>query len=299
MGWIKDRIPLLKKAIEDEKINRDHLAIPVVCIHGDTNCARCADNELESNKSEYTWQNLEQDDIKRVMFMIPDSIVDAMKRHPGKIIIAGGIIRALVAGESIKDLDIFVPGQSEAEKWLDEVGLDYEIGDKYLTTEPSENFSYEIQTVWRYPFKEPWEIPEQFDYTVVKAAIWYDPGGKDKDPEFVGICHERFYRDIARRALVFCCERDTERVLSIPRILRYTQYGYSMDPKSMAEVIIKTCLSLDLSKGFQTAFKQLEDAYKPTGNDADWSMMLKPYVKPKRKKKRKPSVSSSNYSYGS
>lgn len=295
MVWFNDKLPTLKKAVDQEKIDRTHLVIKNVCIHGEEGCLRCTIESLEKD-TDYNWQSLEDEDIKRVVYMLPEEIISMMKRHPGKVIVAGGFIRALVAGEDIRDLDIFITSEKEAKSWANEVDLDYEVKDKHLSTGPNEEFTYEIQTVWRYEFKHPYEIPEQFDYTVVKAAIWFDEGSKSKLPNFIGICHERFYRDIARKALVFCCERDTERVTSIPRLLRYTQYGYSMDTKSMAEVILKTCLSLDLKDGFSSAMKQLEEQYKPIGNDADWSMMTKKYVKPRKKKKAKVSPS---YSYSS
>jgi hypothetical protein len=298
MKWFTDKVSALQTAVETEKINRSHLAVKSVCIHGEEDCARCMSDQL-NDSTDYVWQNLEEDDIKRVIYMLPEEVREMMKRHPGKVIVAGGFIRALVAGEDIKDLDIFVPSESEAKKWCDEVDIEYEMGDKYLSTEPNEYFNYEIQTVWRYPFKEAYEIPEQFDYTVVKCAIWFDPGDKNKSATFVGICHERFYRDLARKALVFCCERNAEKIMSIPRLLRYTQYGYSMDPKSMAEVILKTCLGLNLTNGFEGAFQQLENAYQPHGDDADWSLMTKPYVKPKKKKKKKSTARVNDYVWGS
>lgn len=298
MGWFDKKVPALAKAVEDEKAKREIGVSHSVCIHGEENCVRCAseDFQTQSEGAGTVWHNLEDADLKRVIYALPDEVVELMRRHPREVIVAGGFIRAIVAGEAVRDVDAFFAQERGVKSWTDDVGLKYEEKEKHLCVE-ADGGSPEIQLIWSYPYKEPYEVPDSSDYTVVKAAVWFEDGeGKKKDSKFIGICHEYFYRDIARKMLVYICNRDVERVESIPRLLKYTSYGYSIDPDSLSELIVKTCLSLDLSNGFEGMLKQLQAAYKPGGSGKDWDEMNKPYVKPKPKPAP---ARSHDYSYGS
>ena len=216
------------------------------------------------------------------------------------MVVAGGFIRALVATEPVHDVDVFFPQEKGVKSWADDVNITYEAKEKHLYVEPNaKTGDPELQLIWRYPFSEPYEVPDSFDYTVAKAAIWYEEAdGKDKKTQsrFVGICHERFYRDLARKMLVYLCDRDVERVEFIPRLLKYTKYGYSIEPKSLAELVVKTCLSLDLTDGFEGMLEAVAIGFKAGGTTDEWAEMNKPYVKPKTKPAP---ARSHDYSYGS
>lgn len=299
MSWWDKKVETLKGAVEAEKLNRGH-NVRSVCIHGDTDCVRCASDDFDNQATAgANWQALDENDVKRVVYALPEEIREMMRRHPGQVVIAGGFIRALVAGENIHDIDVFVPSEKNAKDWVDEVytASKYEKKDKHYYIGPdAKSGAAEVQVVYRYPFKESYEVPDQFDYTIVKAAVWFDEGDKKRESNYVSVCHERFYRDIARKMLVYECDRDVERIESIPRLLKYIGYGYSIDPDSLAELVVKTCLSMDLSKGFEGMLKQLGEAYKPTGSGENWADMTKKYVKPKPKPAP---VRSHDYSYGS
>lgn len=298
MAWFDKKINSLKEAIDKEKntiVARSSLA---TCLHGDTNCVRCAAEDFQNPSTVTLWQRLDEDDIKRIVYALPEQVVELMRRHPGQVVVAGGFIRATVGGEDVNDIDVFVSDEDEAEKWLDDVKLDFDNKDTYLQVAPTIECPHEIQVVWRYPYKEPYEILEQFDYTVAKGAVWFDKGDKNNPSNFISLCHERFYRDIARKMLVYECEREVERIESIPRLLKYTSYGYSISPASLSDLMVKTCLSMDLSNGFPGMKKQLEAAYKPTGSGTPWEEMTKVYVAPKKKKRKTP-TRSHDYSYGS
>lgn len=304
MGWFDKKVPALQAAVEAEKAKRQiGTEGRMLCIHGEENCVRCAaeDFQAESTDNHTVWYALEEDDLKRVVRSLPEKVREMMRRHPREVVVAGGFVRALVAGETVHDVDIFFPEEKGIRSWADDVNITYEVKDKHLYVEPSNKTGDpELQLIWRYPYKEPYEVPDSFDYTVAKAAVWYEEAdGKNKKAEskFVGICHERFYRDLARKMLVYLCDRDVERVESIPRLIKYVRYGYSIDPNSLAELIVKTCLSLDLSNGFEGMLKQLQSAYKAGGTVDDWADMNKPYVKPKPKPVAP--ARSHDYSYGS
>src|SRR5208337_1869740 len=284
MGWFDKKVPALAKAVEEEKAKR-RVNSTSICIHGEENCVRCAAEDFQTQSAGHgsVWVSLEDDDLKRVIYALPEEVLDLMRRHPRETVVAGGFIRAIVAGEPVNDVDVFFAEEKGVRSWSDDVGLKYEVKEKHLLVAPKDDRP-EIQLIWRYPYSEPVEIPDSFDYTVVKAAVWFEEGeSKKKDSKFVGVCHERFYKDLARKMLVWSCERDLERAMSIPRLMKYVKYGYSIGPESLAEVITRTCLSLDLTNGFDSIKQQLQEAYKPSGSGKDWSEINKPYVKPKPK----------------
>ncbi len=296
MGWFDKKVPTLAKAIKDEKAARS-VGDSSRCIHGEENCVRCAAEDFQTQSAGHgaVWVNLEDDDLKRVIYSLPEEILDLMRRHPREAVVAGGFIRATVAGEPVHDIDVFFAEEKGIRSWCDDVGLKYEVKDQHLYAAPKEDRP-EIQLIWRYPFTEPVGVPEAFDYTIVKAAVWFEEGeSKKKESKFVGACHQRFYQDLARKMLVWDCDRDHERATSIPRLMKYIKYGYSIGPEDLAEVITRTCLSIDLTNGFEGMKQQLIEAYKPSGSGKDWSEINKPYIKPKPK----PAPRSHDYSYGS
>jgi hypothetical protein len=286
MSWWDKKIPSLAEAVEKER-KKSVPKVNSVCIHGDTECIRCAVEDIQ-NETRVLWESLEQDDVKKVIYSLPESIVTSLRKAEEKAILAGGYIRAIIGSEPVNDIDIFVDSKRTA------------IGFCGYKDEKDKHYAFEaggikVQVIWRYPFTNPGELLEQFDYTAVKAAIWFDNGDSTKkiEPGFKSICHQRFYRDLARKMLVYDCDREVERVESIPRLLKYTRYGYNIDPHSLADVITKTCLSLDLSNGFEGIRKKLEECYTNSGKSSgsrSWKEMTK---------RNEPPSKSTSYSYGS
>ena len=285
MSWL-NKVTGLKTMVEKEKTNRENLKVQGVCIHGETNCVRCAaeDYEQASNSVEQSWQALDDIDLRRIIFALPPQIREILRRFPGETVVAGGFIRAIIADELVHDIDVFVKDEKKAKEVLDEVDLKGEKGELHYQAEAG---GTPVQVIWRYKFDVPIDVPNDFDYTVCKAAVWFEEADKKNKTEagYRGVCHERFYRDLARKELVYISERENEQSTGFIRLLKYTSYGYKVDPKSLAEIITKLCLNLDFDKGFDGIRQQLEDAYKANGSNSDWADLNKPYVKPKPKPK--------------
>lgn len=265
MSWI-DKVTGLKKMIDKERIDRSHLSIKGFCIHGDESCIRCASEDFEKAGLQTSmWQELEADDVRKVVMSLPDKTREMIRRNPGVAVLAGGYIRAIVTGEQTRDIDVFFTAKSEARRCMENSDFAYvEERDLYYHSEEKDQ---EIQAVWRYPFQHPVDVPNQFDYTVVKAAIWFETS---KNPGFKSACHERFYRDLARKELVYISDREVEQNSGFPRLLKYISYGYKIGPESLAEVITKMCLSLDPDKGFNGLKDDLQSFYKNLGSEKEW-----------------------------
>lgn len=295
MTWWEKAIPELKTAVDRAK-NSKNADIGKTCIHGEIDCVRCAGEDLDSQQKTHGWERLEDADLKRIVYSLPEKIIDILKHNPGDAVIAGGYVRAMVQGEHVHDIDIFVHGEKDAKEILDDVNLGYEKKEKLLQID-DKKITVETQVSWHYPYKHPHEILEQFDYTVAKGAVWFEAGDKETEAGFKSICHERFYRDLARKMLVKDVDDRPEGLESIPRLLKYTGYGYSVEPATLAQIVTETCLSLNLDNGFEGVKKQLEEFYKPAGQGKNWADINKKYVKPKPKPK--PPERSYDYSSGS
>ncbi len=171
MKWWDEKMKVLKGAVDKEK-NSSKPSKSSLCIHGEENCIRCVAEDFQSQLDSTVWRSLEDADIKRVIYTLPSKVVEFLRRNPGRTVIAGGFIRAVIGNETINDIDIFI---NEGNPLSLEPLVKGEFKDKHIEiTEEGK----EIQIIWRYPYKEPYEILEQFDYTVVKAAIWFDEGDK-------------------------------------------------------------------------------------------------------------------------
>lgn len=282
MSWF-GKVPKLKEAVEKEKASRVSVKTRPLCIHGDDNCIRCAGEDFDLQATEKTsWRKLEDGDVRKIVISLPVKAREALRRNPGKVILAGGYIRALIASEQVHDVDLFVNSEKDAKQVSNSVKMLYKVDDQHLAIDLK---GVPVQMVWRYPFKAPYEILDQFDFTITKAAIWFSEGEKGEAAGFRSICHESFYSDLARKLLVYSSKREYEQFTGFPRLLKYTTYGYTIGPKSFAEVIVKLCLSLDFEKGFEGLLAQLEAAYKSEGSDEEWTKLNAKYVKPKSKPK--------------
>lgn len=292
MGWLS-KIDLLAGTIDElKKSTKSKKDDSEICIHGEEGgCVRCASSDIDT-ESQSVWVDLEEDDIKRVVFSLPDEVREVLRKHPEEAVLAGGYIRANIAGEEPRDIDIFMPAKKSAKDWMVDEGITSNEGELCWEVAAKKD-RLPMQAVWRYPFKAPYEILEQFDYIITKAAIYFHNGSKDVKPSYVGICHRLFYKDLARKALTYESDRGDEYLMSIPRLMKFIVRGYVIDPHSLATVITKTCLSLDLSNGFEGIEKQLEAVYKPGGTNQDWEKLTKKYVKPK------PAPEPRHYSSGS
>lgn len=276
MSWT-DKVAGLKKMIGKERTDRSHLSVKGFCIHGEESCVRCASEDFEkAGFQPAVWQEMEPTDVRKVVMSLPDKTRELIRRHPTKAVLAGGYIRAIVTGEPTRDIDVFFATKSDAKRYIE---------DSDLSKIEERDFHYygeekgqEVQAIWRYPFNIPVDVPNAFDYTIVKAAVWFEDG---KNPGFKSACHERFYRDLARKELVYICDREIEQNSGFPRLLKYVSYGYKIGPESLAEIITKLCLSLDPDKGFNGLKEDLQTYYKSLGSDKEWESHNKIYVKPR------------------
>lgn len=163
-----------------------------------------------------------------------NSLIARFKKH--HVIIAGGAIRSVFAGEHIGDYDLYFKTKQDYDGLLAKFKKD----EKYsliFSTDNAETFvndDIKIQLI-KIPeliCKNPVEIVNQFDYTVCMGAYDFDSA------EF--ILHEKFLEHLSLRELYYNIDAKYP-LASLFRVRKYLSKGY----KISGVEIIKLGLSIN------------------------------------------------------
>jgi hypothetical protein len=216
-------------------------------------------------------------DLQFALVRCPRALLAIMKSAPiaKRIFVGGGFLRSVVAGDSINDIDVFVSNKEDA-LWLarslairklhftqriEHEGtvtirpLNFEELDKAQIKQveravyPTENAytvtSYKpaVQVIHRWTFAAGDLVAASFDFTCCAAAFWW--GGNS----WASYCDPRFYCDVAAKRLVYRSPvRNEDAGGSMLRVLKYYQKGYRIPLDSLAKVIARLCVGVDLDK---------------------------------------------------
>jgi len=178
---------------------------------------------------------LTADDILWATRVLPRAVKDAMKKHGNKIVVAGGFLRASIARETINDVDLFVPDAEFGRQLASELS---EGNQKKV--HQSENaltifgHKYTIQVITRWTFHHPSFIVPSFDFTIARAAMWWEPSLDS----WQSLADERFYPDLAAKRLIYCNpERNEDAGGSMLRLLKFYSRGYTAPLSTVAGVM--------------------------------------------------------------
>jgi len=186
------------------------------------------------------------EDLTWAVRCMPRRVKSVMQKHGSSVFIAGGYIRARVAGETPSDVDLFVSSKPKAR----EVALAIADGNEKAVHETPNALTIKgtgltAQVIHRWVFSNPEECTKSFDFTIVQAAIWYEPQGNNGKGLWRSICSPRFYQDLAARRLVYTKpERNEDAGGSTLRILKYYQRGYRIPLDSMGAVLARLCMAV-------------------------------------------------------
>lgn len=193
-------------------------------------------------------------DLRHVVERLPRDVRDLLSDHPRKLFVAGGFVRAVVAGEKPSDIDIF-GGDPE---WLENVARGFMARRPGARLHKSKNaltiLSPErmpVQFITRWTFEDDVgdgsrarrksaqeKLADSFDFTVCQAAIWRN--GNQSNRPWRSITGPRFYSDLAARRLHYTVPRRIEEAGgSLLRVIKYIQRGYSIQVESLAQVVAR------------------------------------------------------------
>lgn len=180
-----------------------------------------------------------QQDLDRALKILPEEVKALLIAKGKAVVVAGGYIRSVILRERIKDIDIFGASAKEAE---------IEAYAMYLSGKQREYFSSvnaytiknvggkTVQFIHRWVYDDPEKLIASFDFTIAKAAFWYD---KDSG-SWESVVDERFYPDCAAKRIVFTNpDRKEEPAGSLLRVLKFSRRGYIIPSDSLAGVVNK------------------------------------------------------------
>jgi hypothetical protein len=177
---------------------------------------------------------LSQQDIRHVLSRMPKALIKIMKERP--IMLAGGAIRSVIAGEPVSDWDLFGPNHDTLDRTADSLAASITGSSRKIVTNNAITIARggatPVQFITRWVYDAPDELLQSFDFSIARAAIWFQSG------LWISRADERFYQDLAARRLTYCSPiREEEAGGSMLRVIKFLRRGYSISPENLALVI--------------------------------------------------------------
>lgn len=184
---------------------------------------------------------LNRHDLSWCVRLLPELVKEMLKSRPGQLSVAGGYVRATIAGEKVSDVDVMCPSKQAGEEcaaWLSwkSAGAKIYRTDNALTVKVK---PVPVQFITKWTFPGAKQAIDSFDFTIAKAAIWWESEGGVKG-RWASACHPDFYADLAARRLVYTSpERIEEAGGSMLRVLKFYQRGYRIPLDSLGAVMAR------------------------------------------------------------
>lgn len=180
------------------------------------------------------------EDIQRIVRSLPKDVVRLLKDNPGRLFLAGGFIRARIAGEQVSDIDLWGADVGQLSQMAELFAAKRSV--RAMATDNAYTILTEgrtpVQFITRWTFDSPELCCESFDFTIASAAVWFDGG-------FKSYCGERFYRDLASKTLTYCNPvRNEDAGGSIMRVQKFLHKGYHISPGNLAKVIARLAMGV-------------------------------------------------------
>ena len=204
---------------------------------------------------------------------LPRDLKDMMKREGPRVFVAGGFIRSCIANETVNDIDVFTSTKEDAERLAYELASGEPVPEsmrpnpgyglpkggmvrKPYTTDNAYTVTarrVSVQFIHRWSFKQPEDAIASFDFTIAKAAIWWNTGNPgytgDNIAGWRSTCEESFYADLAAKRLVYTSPvRNEDAGGSLLRVLKFYQRGYRIPMDSMGAVIARLVQGVDFGQ---------------------------------------------------
>ncbi len=187
-------------------------------------------------------RSLNQLDLSWCVRRLPKDVRDLIKTNPGKLAVAGGFIRAVIAREEISDIDCFSDTPEHAKEWANK--FNEKKGRRIGETDNAYTVygaGLPVQFIHRWTYAQPEAVISSFDFSICAAAIWW--GGN----QWVGRCSESFYEDLAAKRLVYLSpKRDESAGGSLLRVLKYYARGYRIPMPSFAAVLNRLVAAINM-----------------------------------------------------
>lgn len=192
------------------------------------------------------------EDMHLILNRLPRDVRKLLADNQG-FVLAGGFIRATIAGERVSDIDILGPSKDLLKTVATELALArhgrlHETQNAYTVLAPGKT---PIQFIHRWTYDAPAKVVDDFDFTIAMAGIWAEfhptltPGGAPVEgaaPRLVWCSktHPLFYPDLASKRLRYMAPNRAEDAGgSLLRARKFLQRGYHIEAPSLAGVITR------------------------------------------------------------
>jgi hypothetical protein len=173
--------------------------------------------------------------------------MELMQTAGPRLVVAGGFIRACIAREPVNDVDVFTQTPADAQLFADLLAV--KRGHKPYTTENAHTIrgrGLPVQFIHRWTFEVIEQLIASFDFTIARAAIWFDKPEPPGVQQLWGKVDPHFYADLAGRRLVYCSPtRKEEAGGSLLRVLKFYQRGYRIPLDSLGAVLGRLLMGVD------------------------------------------------------
>lgn len=190
-------------------------------------------------------EELRNADVLWLVRKLPEQVRHAAESRNHKLFIAGGFIRATIAGETVNDVDMFTDSLDSARSVAAQI---HRGGDtsglietpNAITVRSTDPVS---QIIHRWTFDNLRDCVDSFDFTIARAGLTYD--GK-----WLSFCDEDFYSDLAAKRLRYRApDRREDEAGSMLRMLKFYGRGYRAPLYDIAAVTaraMKGCGAADV-----------------------------------------------------
>lgn len=190
-------------------------------------------------------RTLEWHDLSWNLRLAPKPVLELMKKHGQKIIVAGGFVRSCISREPISDIDLFSPSKEAAKIFAKELSG----GDKFIETDNAftviKKARFSIQFIHRWTYETPETLLNSFDFTIARAAFWWN----QEEKKWLSLCDDGFYADLAAKRLIYCSpQRAEDAGGSLLRVLKFYQRGYRIPLDSFSACIARLIQGVDIGK---------------------------------------------------
>ena len=188
------------------------------------------------------------DDLHFIVSRLPRDVQAVVKKEP--LFVAGGFIRATIAGERVADIDILGPSKERLDYCAKSLAVDrhgrvHQTDNAYTVLAPPR---IPVQFIHRWLFADAATLIQSFDFTIAQAVVWWEPKEPEGNREYGVWCSlvgDRFYQDLAAKRLVYLCPaRNEDAGGSLLRVRKFLKAGYSIQPYAFGKVIARLVMGV-------------------------------------------------------
>lgn len=181
-----------------------------------------------------------QEDLNFVLTRLPRDVLKLIQDNG--LYLAGGFIRATIAGEKVSDIDLFGAEKDKLKLLAMELAVKrggrMHSTDNAFTVLTGTRIPVQFIHRWLYAPGQQDTLIGQFDFTIAQAVIWCDMNGEQ--PAWKSLVSDRFYTDLAARRLFYVApQRNEDAGGSLLRARKFIAKGYTIQPLSLAGVIAR------------------------------------------------------------